>query len=119
MVAARTDGGEVVTVLGCLLNGERGVSMNRVNIRAFRKLGGTWQPHRNGMGGWYYTGELEGHTYEVRAYAHFAPRFDGDDDSFEILWHTTRDGKPWAFATRYPAEQIMKARTTAWPTSGD
>lgn len=24
--------------------------MSRVSVRAFRKLGGTWEPHRNGMG---------------------------------------------------------------------
>jgi len=81
--------------------------VSRVGVRAFRKLGGTWEAHRNGMGSWYYTGTLDGHSYDVRAYAHFAPRFDGDDDGFEVLWHTTRDGKPWGYATRYPVEQIQ------------
>lgn len=81
--------------------------MSRVGVRAFRKLGGTWEAHRNGMGSWYYTGNLNGHAYEVRAYAHFAPRFDGDDEGFDVLWHTTRDGKPWGYATRYPVEQIQ------------
>lgn len=85
--------------------------MSHVTLRAFRKLGGTWTAHRTGMGSWYYTGELDGHTYEVRGFAHLAPRFDGDDDSFELLWHTTRDGQPWGFATRYPVEQIERGKS--------
>lgn len=83
--------------------------MNRVSIRTLRALGGTWVAHRNGMGSFYYTGELNGHTYEVRAYSHFSPRFDGDDDSFIVLWHITRDGEPFGFATAYPVELIKEA----------
>lgn len=82
--------------------------MSRVGVRAFRKLGGTWEAHRNGMGSWYYTGTLDGHAYEVRAYAHIAPRFDGDDEGFDVLWHTKRDGQSWGYATRYPVEQIKE-----------
>lgn len=80
--------------------------MSLVSVRALRKLGGTWEAHRNGMGSWYYTGSLNGHAYEIRAYAHLSPRFDGDDENFDVLWHTTRDGKAWGYATRYPVEQL-------------
>ncbi len=84
--------------------------MSRVSVRAFRKLGGEWLAHRNGMGAWFYTGSLDGHAYEVRSYAHFSPRYDGDDDNFTVLWHTTRDGVPWGCPTSYPVEQIRDAR---------
>lgn len=78
----------------------------RVGIKRLRQLGGDWTAHRNGLGRWYYTGTLHGHTYEIRAYAHFAPRYEGDDDNYEVLWHTTRDGVPWGYATRYPVELV-------------
>lgn len=58
------------------------------------------------MGSWYYTGELNGHSYEVRAYIHLTPRYDGDDEGFVILWHTTKDGQPWGCPTTYPVEQV-------------
>lgn len=80
-----------------------------MKIRELRKLGGTWEAHRNGMGSWFYTGTLNGHAYEIRAYAHHSPRFEGDDESFTVLWHTTRDGKPWGYATHYPVDQLQGA----------
>lgn len=92
--------------------GGRSPLATKVGIGAFRKLGGRWEAHRNGMGTFYYTGELGGHTYEVMSYAHYAPRWDGDDGdgAFTVLWHTTRDGKPWGYATLYPVEQIQEAQ---------
>lgn len=82
--------------------------MSKVSIRGFRKLGGTWEAHRNGMSSWSYTGDFQGHSYEVRAYAHIDPRFDGDDDSFTVLWHTYRDGKPWGVPTTNPIMMIAE-----------
>lgn len=77
-------------------------------IKRLRKLGGQWAAQRNGMGGWWYSGSLNGKEVELRAYSHFAPRYDGDDDSFVTLWHTTIDGKPFGAATAFPVEQMER-----------
>ena len=81
--------------------------MGDVSIMRFRKLGGTWTAERNGWV-WVYRGVLDGHTYTVRSYAHAAPQYDGDDDSFVTLWHTERDGKPWGFPTTDPVVMIAE-----------
>lgn len=79
--------------------------MSHVNIRAFRKLGGVWEARRNGMGRFYYTGNVKGHHYEVLVY-------DTEDDRFPKVWYIKRDGKPLGYVTQSPVEQIKLALMT-------
>lgn len=70
-------------------------------IRKLRELGGVWTAERRGWG-WRYHGVLDGVHYDLDSCAHLAPRFDGDDDSFVVLWHIEANGKAVMFPSREP-----------------
>lgn len=81
-------------------------------IAALRSLGGRWSARRQGFGSWAYEGSLDGCRYDILRYAHYAPRFDGDDDSFVCLWHVKRDGEPFGVPTRDPAFMLRELLAT-------
>lgn len=58
------------------------------------------------MSSYTYTGEWNHHTYRIYACSHNAARFDGDDDTFIVLWHIERDGKAWGCPTSNPIPQL-------------
>ena len=79
-------------------------------IRELRKLGGRWVAERQGFGVYIYRGEWLGSAWEIRSYAHLSPGYDGDDESYAVRWHITKDGVPWGFQCNDPAYQLMAAR---------
>lgn len=70
-----------------------GLQPVKINIKSLRQLGGTWRAIQCGFGNYWYEGIIGNDTFEVKSYAHLAPRYDGDDDSFVIKWHTYKNGK--------------------------
>lgn len=63
-------------------------------IKDLRALGGTWTCERIGFGYYRYTGtELCPYRIEIQSYAHLAPTYDGDDDTFRSYWHLKLDSK--------------------------
>ena len=71
-------------------------------IKELRKLGGEWTVKRKSFGTYSYHGKIDGNTYELNSYAHFTPMFDGDDDSFTIYWHITKNGRDFMWPTENP-----------------
>lgn len=71
-------------------------------IKDLRRLGGTWTAERYGFGVYVYHGNWKGAKWKIQSFAHMAPRFDGDDDNFKVLWHITKNGEPVGFPSKDP-----------------
>ena len=81
-------------------------------IKRLRALGGTWVAERTGsFGNWRYSGSYGGAAWDVRSYAHLAPRYDGDDETFVVRWHIERNGVPWGYPTSDPVTAIGAGMT--------
>lgn len=77
-------------------------------ISDLRKLGGKWKARLVSFGTHAYYGTLNGDEYEVRSYAHMAPQYDGDDETFQTLWHVTRNGEPFGHPSGDPAFMLKE-----------
>lgn len=71
-------------------------------IKRLRALGGDWTAERIGFGYYRYRGTWLGSSWELQSYAHLAPQFDGDDETFESMFHIYRDGTLFEHPTSDP-----------------
>lgn len=88
-------------------------------IRDLRELGGVWTSERIGFGYFRYLGQVRGHDYTLQSYAHMAPRFDGDDESFVSRWHITRDGEPVGYQFSSSTAAIEELRRVLGTCGGE
>ncbi len=82
--------------MGIIFKSEKGL------IKKLRSLGGEWTAKRKSFGTYSYHGKIDKDIYELNSYAHFTPRFDGDDDSFTAYWHIIKNGKEFMWPSEDP-----------------
>ena len=77
-------------------------------IKALRKAGcGNWKAIRVNFGVYEYHGLYLGNKYVIKSFFHFSPLFDGDDDSFETLWHIYKNGNEILWASSDPISLFL------------
>jgi len=78
-------------------------------IKELRELGGEWKAERQNFGTYVYEGSWNGSKYEIRSYAHLAPQYEGDDETFSVYWHITKDGESFGYPTKDPVAFLREA----------
>lgn len=82
-------------------------------IKDLRAIGGNWKAERLGFGYYRYVGtEVCPYRVEIQSYAHLAPTFDGDDDTFRSYWHLKLDSRE-VLQTSVWADVLARIRSEA------